>query len=107
MVMRPSWDAGRNKEFLDEVLQLLALVIEVILGLINSGSVDGFGLVSMLGLGIRRLASSKLGVLRLGTIKLGNFRLGKIKLGNFWLGKIKLGIFRLGNRRLGSFRLSI
>ena len=96
MVMRPSWDAGRNKEFLDEVLQLLALVIEVILGLINSKSVDGFGLVSMLSLGIPRLASSKLGVLRLGTIKLGNFR----------LGKIKLGIFRLGNCRLGNFRMS-
>ena len=77
-------------------MQLLALVIEVILGLINSRSVDGFDLVSMLGLGISRLASSKLGVLKLGTIKLGNFR----------LGKIKLGIFRLGNGRLGSFRLS-
>ena len=96
MVMRPSWDTGRSLERLDEVLQLLALVIEVILGLINSRSVDGFGLVSMLGLRIRRLASSKLGVLRLGTIKLGNFR----------LGKIKLGIFRLGNCRLGNFRLS-
>jgi hypothetical protein len=94
MVLRSSGDAGRNLESLDRVLQLLALV-EVILGLTNSKSVDGFGLVSMLDLEIPRLASS-LGVLKLGTIKLGNFR----------LGKIKLGIFRLGNGRLGSFRMS-
>ena len=96
MVLRPSWDTGRNLERLDEVLQLLALIIEVILGLTECKSVDGFGFASMLSLGILRLATSKLGVSRLGIIKLGNWR----------LGKVKLGIFRLGNRRLGNFRLS-
>ena len=100
MVLRSSGDAGRNLESLDGVLQLLALV-EVILGLTNSESVDGFGLVSMLGLGIPSLASSKMGVLKLGTVKLGNFRLGKIKLGIF-----RLGNGRLGNSRLESFRMS-